>query len=426
MSRPSVQVEGISKRFRIPHPEAPRLSDYVRRPRWAVHQPRSLEVQALEDVTFDVQEGEVFGIIGRNGAGKSTLLKILSRITSPTRGRAILSGRVASLLEVGTGFHPDLTGRENVYLNGMLLGMPSREVDRVFGEICDFAGVGPYIDSPIKRYSSGMQLRLAFAVAAHLAADTMIVDEVLAVGDAEFQSKCTSAMRSAAGRGRTTLFVSHNLGAVESLCSRVMLLNRGRVVRIGSAPEVIGEYLRHVGASTTDQTEWIAPPHEEPRSAMRFTRVSVAGVDGRSPAQGETLRVTADFEARAPVRRLQVMIRISTAEGTPIAASSNGDYREEWDVTAGSWRIVADFPSVRLLPRAYSVSVRAVVSWGLEVFDEVEHAVTFAVAGRDVLGTGVVQLADRGATWFPAEFQCFPLSSHAHGVGAGGYVSAKV
>ena len=410
MSRPSVQVEGISKRFRIAHPQAPRLADYVRRPRWARRQPRSLDIQALQDVTFEVQEGEVFGIIGRNGAGKSTLLKILSRITSPTRGRAIMTGRVASLLEVGTGFHPDLTGRENVYLNGMLLGMPSREVDRVFDEICEFAGVGPYIDSPIKRYSSGMQLRLAFAVAAHLAADTMIVDEVLAVGDAEFQAKCTTAMRSAAGRGRTTLFVSHNLGAVEGLCTKVMLLHRGRVVQIGSPAEVIGEYLRHVGASTGEESEWVASSREPSPAAVRFTRVSATGVGGRNPAQGETLRVTADFEARVPVRRLQVMISLSTAEGTPVAASSNGDYRAEWDITPGAWRFVGEFPSIRLLPRAYSVSVRAFVNWGAEVFDEVEHAVTVAVSSRDVLGTGVIPLADRGVTWLPTEFQCMPLS----------------
>jgi lipopolysaccharide transport system ATP-binding protein len=410
VSHASVQVEGISKRFRIAHPHAPHLADYVRRPRWARRQPRSLDVQALEDVTFEVQEGEVFGIIGRNGAGKSTLLKILSRITSPTRGRAIMTGRVASLLEVGTGFHPDLTGRENVYLNGMLLGMPSREVDRVFDEICEFAGVGPYIDSPIKRYSSGMQLRLAFAVAAHLAADTMIVDEVLAVGDAEFQAKCTSAMRNAAGRGRTTLFVSHNLGAVESLCTKVMLLHRGRVVRIGPPAEVIGEYLRHVGASTSGDTEWRAPTPNASPAAVRFTRVSVTGANGGNPAQGETLRVTADLEARIPVRRLQVMISLSTAEGMPVAASSNGDYRAEWDISPGTWRIVAAFPSVRLMPRAYSVSVRAFLNWGAEVFDEVEHAVTVALSSRDVLGTGVIPLADRGVTWFPTEFECLPLA----------------
>jgi lipopolysaccharide transport system ATP-binding protein len=410
VSRFSVQAESISKRYRIAHPQAPRLADYLRRPRWAQRQPRSLDVQALQDVSFEVREGEVFGIIGRNGAGKSTLLKILSRITSPSDGRAIMTGRVASLLEVGTGFHPDLTGRENIYLNGMLLGMASREVDRVFDEICEFSGVGPYIDSPIKRYSSGMQLRLAFAVAAHLAADIMIVDEVLAVGDAEFQAKCTNAMRGAAGRGRTTLFVSHNLGAVESLCTRVMLLNRGRVVAIGSPADVIGEYLRHVGAATGDKSEWVASPDDSRHDAVRFTRVAVSGLDGRNPAQGDTLRVTADIDARVPVRRLQVMVSLSTAEGMPVAASSNGDYRAEWDITPGFWRMVADFPAVRLTPRAYSVSVRAFIDWGAEVFDEVEHAVTVAIASRDVLGTGVVPLADRGVTWLPAEFQCARLT----------------
>lgn len=197
----SVSARGVHKSYWIPKPADAMEASWRTRIRSIGHRRPTMEVRALDDVSFDVREGEVLGIIGRNGAGKSTLLKILSRITSPTRGTVRMRGRVASLLEVGTGFHPDLTGRENVYLNGMLLGMSTNDVEKAFGQIVEFAGVGSYIDVPIKRYSSGMQLRLAFAVAAHLAADTMIIDEVLAVGDAEFQRKCLGAMRDVSRRG---------------------------------------------------------------------------------------------------------------------------------------------------------------------------------------------------------------------------------
>ena len=239
----SVRVEHVSKTYRIPRPDAPKVRDYVRRPAWAVRAPKSQIVSALRDVSFELHEGEVLGIIGRNGAGKSTLLKVLSRITSPTTGRVTMRGHVASLLEVGTGFHPELTGRENIYLNGMLLGMSSKQVSQVFDAICEFASVGDYINVPIKRYSSGMQLRLAFSVAAHLRADTMIVDEVLAVGDAEFQRKCLGAMRDVSQEGRTTLFVSHNMSAIEALCSRVVWLEHGVVKESGSPDRIIRSYL---------------------------------------------------------------------------------------------------------------------------------------------------------------------------------------
>ncbi|MGF1583382.1 MAG: polysaccharide ABC transporter ATP-binding protein [Gemmataceae bacterium] len=199
-------------------------------------------IWALQDVSFQVQHGEVVGIIGRNGAGKSTLLKILSQIVEPTKGRAELRGRVGSLLEVGTGFHPDLTGRENVYLNGSILGMTRREVDRKFDEIVDFSGVEDFLDTPVKRYSSGMKVRLAFAVAAHLEPEIMIIDEVLAVGDLEFQRRCLGKMEDVANSGRTVLFVSHNMAAVRALCSRGILLDAGQVRYDGTPDEAISRY----------------------------------------------------------------------------------------------------------------------------------------------------------------------------------------
>ncbi len=410
MSQYAVEVNGLSKRYRIRNPKAMPIGGYLRRPLRAAREPRTLDVEVLRDVNFDVKQGEVFGIIGRNGAGKSTLLKILARITSPSGGRATIRGRVASLLEVGTGFHPELTGRENVYLNGMLLGMPSREVDRVFDQICDFAGIGAYIDTPIKRYSSGMQLRLAFAVAAHLAADTMIVDEVLAVGDAEFQAKCTQALRDAAGHGRTTLFVSHNMAAVENLCSRALLLQQGVVQHTGPAKDVVREYLRGVLPSEGANANYAVNADHVGKTAAWFTSAQVCGSDGGMPVQGEDIVVTVEFEVIEQVRKLQISLAVATTDGALVSALSNGDYRGEWDVRPGSYRAKIHLHSPRLVPRTYSLSLRAMQGWGAEIFDDVPDALTFNVLGRDVLGTGVPLLADRGITWSPASYEITALA----------------
>jgi len=215
-------------------------------------------VFALRDVSFDVQQGEVLGIIGRNGAGKSTLLKILSRVTVQTTGRIRVKGRIASLLEVGTGFHPELTGRENVYLNGAILGMRKAEIRAKFDEIVDFSGCDRYIDTPVKRYSSGMYVRLAFAVAAHLEPEILIVDEVLAVGDAEFQKKCLGKMKDVAGHGRTVLFVSHNMAAVKALCSRALFIANGELNAQGPTNEIVSSYL-NAGRDSASEREWPDP-----------------------------------------------------------------------------------------------------------------------------------------------------------------------
>ena len=260
MPRPIIEVQGLSKRYRLGQLGARTLREDVERfwRRLRGSGPVSASTSmpaagtgsgdqdfwALRDVSFEVQPGEVLGIIGRNGAGKSTLLKILSRITRPTSGEAILRGRIASLLEVGTGFHPELTGRENIFLNGAILGMKKAEVAAKLDEIVAFAEVGPFIDTPVKRYSSGMYVRLAFAVAAHLEPEILIVDEVLAVGDAAFQQKCMGKMKEVSGRdGRTVLFVSHNMAAVAQLCSRALLLQDGGLLRQGPAGQVTRDYL---------------------------------------------------------------------------------------------------------------------------------------------------------------------------------------
>lgn len=258
--KPAIRIESLSKKYLIhhePRSEHLALRDVItagmRRVAQAVRHPlggfdssdpEQEEFWALDKVSLDVMPGERVGIVGRNGAGKSTLLKILSRITEPTKGRVQLGGRVASLLEVGTGFHPDLTGRENIYLNGAILGMSRAEINRKFDAIVDFAEVERFLDTPVKRYSSGMYVRLAFAVAAHLESDILIVDEVLAVGDAEFQRKCMGKMEAVTQEGRTILFVSHNMGAISELCTRAVLLDRGRKVADGSVSDIVGQYAR--------------------------------------------------------------------------------------------------------------------------------------------------------------------------------------
>jgi lipopolysaccharide transport system ATP-binding protein len=253
-------------------------------------------IWALKDVSFDVKHGQVVGIVGRNGAGKSTLLKILSRITEPTSGRARIHGRVGSLLEVGTGFHPELTGRENIYLNGAILGMRKAEIDRKFDEIVAFAEIEKFLDTPVKHYSSGMYVRLAFAVAAHLEPHVLIVDEVLAVGDAAFQKKCLGRMGRVASEGRTVLFVSHNMLAVQSLCSEAIWLRDGQIAQHGKPDEVVPTYLATFCPTSTEQL-WADPTRAPGNDQVRIRRAHIQPVDG-SPTHPITVRtpIVIEFE----------------------------------------------------------------------------------------------------------------------------------
>jgi lipopolysaccharide transport system ATP-binding protein len=250
------------------------------------------EFFALKGVSFDIRQGEVVGLIGRNGAGKSTLLKILSRITEPTSGRAEVHGRLGSLLEVGTGFHPELTGRDNIFLNGAILGMRRQEIASRFAEIVEFSGVSQFIDTPVKRYSSGMYLRLAFAVAAHLDTEILVVDEVLAVGDASFQKKCLAKMEDVGQHGRTVVFVSHNMMAVTRLCQRTILLDEGRVLDDGPSHEIVGSYLRS-GLGTTAHREWTDLASAPGNQIARLRSVCVKTEDGE---------ISEAMDIRRPVR----------------------------------------------------------------------------------------------------------------------------
>ncbi|MCU0833654.1 MAG: ABC transporter ATP-binding protein [Chromatiaceae bacterium] len=284
------------------------------------------EIWALRDVSFEVQEGEILGVIGRNGAGKSTLLKILSRITAPTSGRAVIRGRVGSLLEVGTGFHPELTGRENIYLNGTILGMTKAEVDRKLEEIVEFAEMAPFIDTPVKRYSSGMTVRLAFAVAAHLEPEILIVDEVLAVGDASFQKKCLGKMEAVAAHGRTVLFVSHNMQSVQSLCTRCVLLNRGQPEVEGAVESVVDAYLR--GAESTEKPIW-ADPVGLGDNEVRLHRVHVLadGSDGKASVffSNKPIRIDLEVSIQRPNPAFCIGFDLMTSRGETVFRTFNTD-----------------------------------------------------------------------------------------------------
>jgi len=282
----AIDVEGVSKKYRLGEYHAAygtlreSLVHAGRRLARREHHRAQAELWALQDVTFEVPEGQVLGVIGRNGAGKSTLLKILTRITAPTSGRAEIRGRVGSLLEVGTGFNQELTGRENVYLNGAILGMKRREIDRRFDDILEFSGVERFIDTPVKRYSSGMYVRLAFAVAAHLEPEILLVDEVLAVGDAEFQARCLGRMEDFGDGGRTVLFVSHNMQAVAQLCHTAVLLDGGRLVRQGPSEEIVAHYLQTSAGAGSSQT-W--PEDEAPGDKLvRLRSVRIVDTEGET------------------------------------------------------------------------------------------------------------------------------------------------
>ncbi len=271
------------------------------------------EFWALKDVSFDVHEGEVIGIIGRNGAGKSTLLKILSQITTPTVGEVDIYGRVGSLLEVGTGFHPEMTGRENVFLNGSILGMKKVEIEQKFDEIVRFAEIDKFIDTPVKRYSSGMYVRLAFAVAAHLEPEILVVDEVLAVGDIGFQKKCLGKMGDIAKEGRTVLFVSHNMGAVHNLCSRCILLNQGKLISEGDTNHVINEYISGGVISRAEYNQSHSP--DKPINLRAVRLYSKDGGNASEFRYDEGFTVAIEYEVNIPISGCCVWVGLRTIEG---------------------------------------------------------------------------------------------------------------
>jgi ABC-2 type transport system ATP-binding protein/lipopolysaccharide transport system ATP-binding protein len=328
MGRNAIEVEGLGKRYLLgeDHGRAQNLRETLLTglQNMGRSRPARSELWSLRDVSLEVPQGAALGVIGRNGAGKSTLLKILTRITEPTEGLVRTRGRVGSLLEVGTGFHPELTGRENVYLNGAILGMRRQAIDRTFDEIVEFAGVERFLDTPVKRYSSGMYLRLAFSVAAHLDADILLVDEILAVGDAEFQRKCLGRMASVEREGRTVVFVSHNLDAIVRLCPMCVWLEKGSVAAVGPAAEVVDTYLS-AGVQRLDRQTFEEPP--DVPVAVRSVGVLNPSGEGTSVLRrDEPFTVEVEFVVNRPVPDLNIAISVQSLRGLRVLDEALSDH----------------------------------------------------------------------------------------------------
>jgi lipopolysaccharide transport system ATP-binding protein len=347
------------------------------------------EFWALKDVAFEVQEGEAVAIIGRNGAGKSTLLKVLSRITEPTRGRICITGRVASLLEVGTGFHPELTGRENIFLNGAILGMTRLEIKRKFDEIVAFAEIERFLNTPVKRYSSGMYVRLAFAVAAHLDPEIMVVDEVLAVGDAVFQQRCLAKMGTISKSGRTVLFVSHNMAAVSALCTKAILIENGSIVTSGSTESVVHTYLNR---SREIASTPIAQRKDRKGSGwVRFKKISI--LNERLEAvetvlSGQNISISFEYDIRDTemVNHVQVETQFFGGFGQPLfACSSKSSHRGPLALSRGT-RVLCSIPRLPLQPGVYALTIWCKAGGNLQ--DHVPDAGKLTVVEGDYFGTG--------------------------------------
>ena len=403
MSDTVIAVENISKSYLVGHQSGQRerytalrdvivreARNYARktvdfiRGRQIVQGDEIEEFWALQDVSFEVKQGEVLGIIGRNGAGKSTLLKILSRITEPTRGRAVLRGRVASLLEVGTGFHPELTGRENIFLNGAILGMAHKEIARKFDEIVAFAEVEQFIDTPVKRYSSGMYVRLAFAVAAHLEPEILVVDEVLAVGDAEFQKKCLGKMDEASRReGRTVILVSHNMSAINSLCSKGLYLQRGRLQRVGDARSVVAEYLACAEVEKSGQMIFVGEADQQPSKSIYFTSVSILNHERMVSSQVQVTKpfhVCLRYAVARRVSGVELGVRIETSDGIAIFSSTHRlpcdkDHASQERQQATCY---VEIPAMFLMPGSYFITIFAHTPM-IEFHDVHEPALRFEI-----------------------------------------------
>ena len=398
MSSIAIHAEGISKRYTIGAQQAhyKSLRDTIAQTAFAplrlfTHANRDADnatsrthIWALKDVSFDVAHGEVLGIIGHNGSGKSTLLKILSRITRPTEGQATLHGRVGCLLEVGTGFHQELTGRENIYLNGAILGMKHREIQRKFDEIVGFSEVEPFIDTPVKFYSSGMYLRLAFAVAAHLETEILLVDEVLAVGDIAFQKKCLGKMSEVADAGRTVIFISHNMAAVTQLCSRIIWLDHGKIRASGQPDQLTAEYSRR----PIEEAQPIKLENAARTGSGKVRFSSIRAVDEKAQdcnvfGMGESL--TLELEAYSPIiTRLHISVIIEDFFGRHILYAVSQDDNFESVPRNNLFHIRIIFPDLMLYPGDYNIAIAC--EYENEICDRIQNALSFHIEPRPVSG----------------------------------------
>lgn len=419
MSDIAIRVEGLGKQYFIGQGKQARYATLSERLTGIITSPlRSIQsvlrgqssavaserIWALKDVSFEVKHGDVIGIIGRNGAGKSTLLKILSQITEPTEGFIDMYGRIGALLEVGTGFHPELTGRENVYLNGAILGMKRREIKRKFDEIVDFSGVEKFIDTPVKHYSSGMQVRLAFAVAAHLEPEILVVDEVLAVGDAEFQKKCLGKMNDVSQSGRTVLFVSHNMGAVESLCEKALVLEYGTVAFAPeSAKKAVEYYLATVGNSTDKQTKLSERIDRKGNGDIRFVDFAMFDDQGKQLSvafSGQYIELRLYYKSMTYDQRRQVKVMVGIRTLTDILVCRlNNDWTDEaMGVLEQEGYLSCIIPKLSLTAGLYVLNI-AIWKQGV-LQDQVFHAASLEIQQGDFYGTGQIPEIDRNIGYF--------------------------
>jgi lipopolysaccharide transport system ATP-binding protein len=391
--QPIIRVQGLGKQYQIGGPSAPystlreTIMDLARKPVRALRRNgNTSSFWALRDVDFEVAPGEIVGIIGRNGAGKSTLLKILSRITEPTIGRAELYGRVGSLLEVGTGFHPELSGRENIFLNGSILGMTRREIESKFDEIVAFSEVEKFVDTPVKRYSSGMYVRLAFAVAAHLQPEILIVDEVLAVGDYAFQQKCLNKMQDVSTGGRTVLFVSHNMGAISRLCQRCIVLDQGSIVASGPTAAAVQTYMTSGLMERAEYTQ-----NESAEKAMNLLRIALVDECGAARSEvpyDDKLRFVLEYEVNQSITGASVGIALFTVDGTCAMATADFDSHAELlgARAPGRYQTTVEIPPCWLNTGRYTVTIYIANAMSGVVYDQLE-AIVFSIVDTGTPGS---------------------------------------
>ncbi len=387
------------------------IVNWLKRP-WGNWRDHRETIWALRDVPFEVERGEVLGIVGRNGAGKSTLLKILTRITYPTLGAVNMTGRVGSLLEVGTGFHEELTGRENVYLNGSILGMKKREIDGKLEQIVDFSGVAKFLDTPIKFYSSGMRLRLGFAVAAHLETEILLVDEVLAVGDAEFQRRCLKKMENLHDSGRTVVFVSHNTGAIQSLCPRTLWIDQGRIRRDGNTDEVVREYLEHFSVARRAGADLSQIEEREGTGEVRFTGIEFLGPRGEvQPVvrSGDRLTIRMHYFATQPLSEPQFGFSLQTewgARAVVVSTVRSGFRIPQLASGKGYCDVMCD--ALNLMPGRYAISL-----WTMgpkhfnstkHSWDVLENCVSLDIESPDHYKLGTAVNPDLGIVLLPSKW----------------------
>jgi lipopolysaccharide transport system ATP-binding protein len=435
MSDIVIAAENLSKSYLVGHQSVQResyiaLRDVLAREAWnfarkgldfvrgrqIVQGDEVEEFWALRDVGLEVRRGEVLGVIGRNGAGKSTLLKILSRITEPTRGRVTIRGRVASLLEVGTGFHPELTGRENIYLNGAILGMTKLEIRKKFDDIVAFAEVEQFLDTPVKRYSSGMYVRLAFAVAAYLEPEILIIDEVLAVGDAVFQKKCLGRMSDIATQhGRTVLFVSHNLPSIQALCTRVVLMDAGHICLNGEPSVVTSAYLQDLLEGKNSPFSGSSNAKTEFRHSIKTAWLEDAnGAHVHAVSIGKPLKLCFQFYCKESISAPGFGCGIEDIHGRRIFTVNNYMLGDPLFTEINSGIVCFYFAETILLPGTYFVTfsiVRREVEW----VDKVERALQFSVLERDIYGTGKLPTGDQGLVFQRARITVCPIEKIHHG-----------